>query len=158
MAVHQQHVRAHRIAADLDMIGQRRKHPHATAAMQAASRLEVDRAVEQLVDERERLAVLHDAIALADDPQHPARILTHRREEARDRLAARRRPHRVRRSVAVDRDRLLGDAPAKPRRLDRLRDRRRRLRKDGTQAVPRRLAHREHAVRARKSSRHEALL
>jgi hypothetical protein len=67
VAVHQQHVGAHVVAPDFDVIGQRREHPYAAAAVQAAGRLEVDRAVEKLVDERERFVVLHDAVALSDD-------------------------------------------------------------------------------------------
>ena len=42
VAVHQQHIRADGVAADLDVLGQRREHPHAPAAVQAAGRFEVE--------------------------------------------------------------------------------------------------------------------
>ncbi len=41
VAVHQQHVRPDRVAADLDVLRQRREHPHPAAAVQAAGGLEV---------------------------------------------------------------------------------------------------------------------
>ena len=97
-------------------------------AVQAAGRLEVDRAAEKLVDEGERLVVLHDAIALADDPKHLAGVLTDRCEEAGDLLAA------WQQLIAT------------------------RLVEHGTQAVPGGLAYREHGVRVSESSGHLCLL
>ncbi|HTD08819.1 MAG TPA: hypothetical protein VK680_08005 [Solirubrobacteraceae bacterium] len=144
MAVHQQHVGPHDVTADFDVIGQRGEHPYAASAVQASRRLEVDRAPEQLVDERERLVVLHDAVALTDDPKHLAGVLTDGRIEAGDLLAARGRPIGDRRLATVDRDGLLRDIPAEPGRLDRLREGRGRSIEHGSQPVPRCDAHGEH--------------
>ena len=55
MAAHQQHVGAHGVAADIDVIGQRGEHPYAASTVQAPRRLEVDRAPEQLVARRNQL-------------------------------------------------------------------------------------------------------
>jgi len=74
------------------------------------------------------LLVLHDPIALSDDPEHGAGVLADGRVEAGDLLAPRLPPVTHGRGIAaVDRDRLALDLPAQARSLDRLRDRRRRL-------------------------------
>jgi hypothetical protein len=144
VAVHQQHVGAHGVAADLHVIGQRGEHPYAASTVQAPGCLEVDRAPEQLVDERERLVVLHDAVALTDDPKYLAGVLADGRVEAGDLLAASGRPIGGRCLAAVDRDGLLRDAPTEPGRLDRLGEGRGRLIEHGSQAVPGSDAHGEH--------------
>ena len=108
---HQQDVWAHVVAANLDVIGQRRQHPHAAAAVQAAGCLEMDRAAEQLVDKRERLVVLHDPVALADDPERLAVVLA--TVASTGISVARRWPH-ARRIAVVDRDRLLRHVQPRP--------------------------------------------
>lgn len=62
VAVHQEHVRSHRIAADLDVFRQPREEPDAAAAIETASGLEVHGGADQLVDELERLDVLDDPV------------------------------------------------------------------------------------------------
>ena len=62
MAVHQQHIRTDRIAADLHVLGQRREHPHAAPAAEAAGGLEMQAASQQLVDELKRLMILDDPV------------------------------------------------------------------------------------------------
>jgi hypothetical protein len=128
------------------VLGQRGENPYAAPAVQAAGRLEVDRTAEQLVDEGERFVVLHDAVALADDPQHFTGVLADRRVVAGDLLAARNPPLGVRHIAAVDRDGLLRYVPAEPRRLDRLADGRRRPVEYGSESVPGCHAHGEHRV------------
>lgn len=113
MAVHQQHVGLDLIAADLDVLWECGEYPDAPSAVQAARRLEMQRAAEQLVDERERLRVLHDAVALTDDPENLLGVLTHGREIARDLSGGRSCPP-SRCIVVVQRDRLLRHAPAEP--------------------------------------------
>lgn len=76
MAVHQEHVGQHGIATNLNMLGERCEHPHTPAAVQTTGGLEVDRAPKKLVDERERFVVLHDAVALADNPKLLIGVLT----------------------------------------------------------------------------------
>ena len=71
VAVHQQDVRAHGVAADLDVLGKSGEDPDAAAAVEAAGGLEVHRGADQLVDELEGLDVLDDAVALADDRRGP---------------------------------------------------------------------------------------
>jgi hypothetical protein len=73
---------------------------------------------------------------LADDPQHLTGVLTHGREVAGDLLAARHPPVGARRTPAVDRDRLLRNAPAETGGLNCLRDARRRPIEHGSQAMP----------------------
>ena len=151
MAVHQQHVWAHVVAPDLDVIGQRCEHPYPATAVQAAGRLEVDRAAEQLVDERKRFVVLHDPVALADDAKHLIIVLPDSGVMTSEAPIAQ---YIGQVSTAVDRQAPLCDAPAETRRLDRLTDCRRRPIEYGTEAVPGRLAHREHGVRICESCRH----
>ncbi len=143
VAVHQQHVGPHGVAADLDVLGQRCEHPHAPAAVQAAGGLEVDRAAQELVDEPERFVVLHDPVALADDPELLAGVLTDGGVVAVDLLVAQ---HVGQIRALIDGERLLDDAPTEPRHVDRLRDTRRRSSEHGSKTVPRGSANREHRV------------
>jgi hypothetical protein len=113
-AVHQQHIGAHFLAPDFDVIGQRREHPYAAAAVRTADRLEVNRAAEKLVDEREGFVVLLEPIALSDDAQHLARVLTDGRVEAGDLLAAGHPPLVGRFVAAVAGDRLLSTLQPSP--------------------------------------------
>ena len=100
------------VAADLDVLGKRREHPHPTAAGKAAGGLEVQLAAEQLVDELERLLVLHDPVSLTDDPQDGAVVLADGCVVAGDLLAPR-LPPVVNGSgiAAVHGDRLTFDPP-----------------------------------------------
>jgi hypothetical protein len=143
MAVHQQHIWAHVVAPGIDVIGQRREHPYAAAAVQAAGRLEVDRTAEQLVDERKRFVVLHDPVALADNAKHLIVVLPNGCVVTIEAPIAQ---HIGQVSATVDRQASLCDAPAETRRLDRLTYCRRRSIEYGTKAAPGRPAYREHGV------------
>src|SRR5665213_338714 len=145
MAVHQKHIWPHGITADLHMIGESRQDPHATPTMQAASRLEIDRATEQLVDERERLMVLDYPITVANDAENLLSVPTHSRVIARDYVLS--RPCPIRRTAApVNCNGLLRDAPAKTGRLNRLANTRRRTIKDSAKTMPRRRANGKHRI------------
>jgi len=105
-------MRPNRVTTNLHVIRQRRKHPDPSAAVKAPGGLELQLATEQLVDELERLNVLHDPIPLSDDPEHRPRVLAHSRVPARDLLAPRLPPVVDRSGLTpVDRDPLALDPP-----------------------------------------------
>jgi hypothetical protein len=76
VAVHQEHVRPHGVATDINVVGERREHPYTTATVQTPGRLEMNRVTQELVNERKRLVVLHDAVALTDDTELFVGVLT----------------------------------------------------------------------------------
>jgi hypothetical protein len=118
--------------------------------MQAASRLEIH-AAKQLINERERLVVLHDPVALADNAKHLIGVLANSRVITREAPITQ---HVRQIGAAVNRQAPLRDAPPKPRSVDRLSHRRRRTIKHRPKPMPRHLTNRKHRISGYQTSGH----
>src|SRR5262249_24450506 len=75
VTVHQQHVRADWVTANLDVLREAAEDPDASSAVEAAGRLEGHCRPDQLVDELEGLGVLDDSVSLSHDAKDLAGVL-----------------------------------------------------------------------------------